>query len=293
MANTTTGTLADSLDIVKDAARIVREYEGVFKRTCDNQTLPKNTGLSWDEIALAQLSAQLVTETTVLDNPQTITDTLFSITPLVVGIQTIVTDRVMDRVSKKTIALMGKLAQNAMQRKKDQDYLTVFAGATTTLSGTGSTLAHGIVSAAVSRIIGNTTESSPEDGQIFAVLHPFQIKDIQDEIEAGLGTYTIPTGMTSDIFKQGMAGIDKVSSAAVFRDGNITVNATPDARGGIHHRMAIVMVQGHDIRTESRRRPEIGGGADEMFMYDEYAYGERSAGNWLYGVLSDATAPTA
>jgi len=27
-------------------------------------------------------------------------------------------------------------------------------------------------------------------------------------------------------------------------------------------------------------------------MYDEYAYGERSAGNWLFEVISDATTPT-
>ena len=293
MANTTTGSLADSLDVVKDSARIIREYEGVFQRVCDNHKLEANTGLAWDEISLSQISAQTVTETTILENPQSMADTLFSITPLVSGINTIVTDRVYQRISKKTIALMGKLAQNAMQRKKDEDFLAVFAGATTTLSGTGTTLASGIISAAVARITGNATEGAPEDGNIFAVLHPFQIKDIQDEIVAGIGTYPIPHGMTADVFKQGMAGIDRVSGAAVFRDGNIVANSTPDARGGVFHKMAIVMVQGHDIRTVTRRREEIGGGADELFIYDEHALGERSAGNWLYGILSDATAPTA
>ena len=292
-ANTTTGSLADSLETVIDGARLVREYEGVVMRTTDKQTLPENTGLSWEEISLAQLSAQLVTETTVLENPQQMSDSMITITPLVSGINTVVTDRVYRRVSKKTIALMGKLAQNAMNRKKDEDYLATFAGATTTLSGTGSTLASGILSAAVSRINGNTTEPAPSSGDIFAVLHPFQIKDIQDEIVAGLGTYTIPTGMTADIFKQGMSGIDRVSGAAVFADGNIAINSTPDARGAVHHRMAIVLVQGHGNRATTRRREEIGGGADELFIYDEYALGERSAGNWLYGVLSDATAPTA
>ena len=29
-----------------------------------------------------------------------------------------------------------------------------------------------------------------------------------------------------------------------------------------------------------------------LYLYDEYAYGERSAGNWLFEVYSDATAPT-
>ena len=35
-----------------------------------------------------------------------------------------------------------------------------------------------------------------------------------------------------------------------------------------------------------------GGGANELIIYDEYAWGERSAGNWLYELYTDATAPT-
>lgn len=291
-AITTTGSLADSLDVIRDAARIVREYEGVFQRVTDMQKLMPNTGLSWDEIALSGLTAQTVTETTILENPQQYVDTLFSVTPIISGINTIVTDRVYRRVSKKTIAQMGKLAQNAMQRKKDEDFLATFAGATTTLSGTGTTLTSNIISSGVARIYGNDTEAPPEDGNVFAVLHSFQIKDLQDEIVAGVGTYTIPHGMTEDVFKRGMAGIDRISGAAVFRDNNIARNATPDARGAVFHKMAIVLVQGHDIRTVTRRREEIGGGADELFIYDEYALGERSAGNWLYGILSDVTNPS-
>lgn len=291
-AITTTGSLADSLDVIRDAARIVREYEGVFQRVTDMQKLSANTGLSWDEIALSGLTAQTITETTILENPQQYVDTLFSVTPLVSGINTIVTDRVYRRVSKKTIAQMGKLAMNAMQRKKDEDFLATFAGATTTLAGTGQTLTSGVISAGVARITGNDTEAPPEDGNVFAVLHSYQIKDIQDEIVAGVGTYNIPHGMTEDVFKRGMAGIDRVSGAAVFRDNNIIRNSTPDARGAVFHKMAIVLVQGHDIRTVTRRREEIGGGADELFIYDEYALGERSAGNWLYGILSDVTNPS-
>jgi len=44
---TTTGSLADSLPSIIASARIVREYAGVNKKTCDQQTLDANTGLSW------------------------------------------------------------------------------------------------------------------------------------------------------------------------------------------------------------------------------------------------------
>lgn len=286
--HTTTGALADSLPTMIDAARLVREYDGVHMRTCDNQTLDEGQGLSWNEISLAQLTAQAITEQTYLDNPQQIADTLFTITPTVIGIQTIITDRTMRRISKKTTAKMGALAQNAMQRKKDEDYLTVLDGATTSLGGAGTTLASGIISAAVARIRGNTSE--PAKGAIFTVLHPFQLKDLQDEIVTGIGTYTVPSGMSEDTYRKGFKGM--LFDSNVFEDGNITIDSSDDAKGGVHAKEAIVKVQGHSIRTETRRRPEIGGGADELFMYDEYAYGERSAGNWLYEVYTDALAPT-
>ena len=53
-----------------------------------------------------------------------------------------------------------------------------------------------------------------------------------------------------------------------------------------------MLVQGRSPRTATVRREDIGGGATVVYLYDEYAYGERSAGNWLFEVYSDATAPT-
>src|SRR3972149_3815309 len=58
---TPTGSLTDSLPTVLADARIVREYEGVWKRTCDTRSLADNTGLSWNEISLSQLQAQDIT----------------------------------------------------------------------------------------------------------------------------------------------------------------------------------------------------------------------------------------
>lgn len=287
MAVTDTGSLADSKQLIIDSARIVNEYEGVWSRTTDVTRLDANTGLGWEEISLGQLTAQTVTETTVMDNPQSISDTLFQVTPTMTGINVIVTDRVYRRMPKSVIAKMGPLAQNAVDRKMDEDYLATFATATTTLAGTGATLASGVIDSAVTRIKGNPTERAM--GTIVAVLHPYQIKDIQDEIKSGVGTYTIPAGLTEEVFRRGFEG--SVGGANVYSDGNIAINSIPDARGAVHAREAIVTVKGMDLRSTTRRREEIGGGADEMFIYAEYGHGERSAGNWLYGVLSDATAP--
>lgn len=284
---TTTGSLADSLPFIIDSARLIREWEGVYMRTTEAHTLPENTGLEWDEIALEKLSAQTITETTELDNPQQIVDTLFSVEPATSGIQTRITDKAKRRISKNVAGQLGKLAGNAIARKQDEDYLTILDTATTSLAGAGTTLTSGHISAAVARIKGNTTERSV--GPISVVLHDFQLKDIQDEVTAGIGTYTVPTGMSEEFFRSGFMGT--LFGANVYTDGNITIDSLDDAKGGVHSREAIVMVQGHKPKTEMLRRPEIGGGSEDMFVYNEYAYGIRNQ-VWIYELHSDAAAPS-
>ena len=86
---TTTGSLADSLDDVRSSARIVREQVGKMSQLVDKQTLGEGIGLSWQEITYDALTAQAITENTELDNPQQIADSLLTITPTVVGIETL------------------------------------------------------------------------------------------------------------------------------------------------------------------------------------------------------------
>jgi len=81
----TTAGLADSLDDVRSSARIVREQEGGMPNLVEKVTLGEGVGLSWKELKYDQLTAQAVTETTELDNPQAITDSLITITPSVVN----------------------------------------------------------------------------------------------------------------------------------------------------------------------------------------------------------------
>ena len=286
--DTITQSLADSLDTVVASARQVREYEGVMPNLVDKVTLGEGTGLSWREVDMAQLTAQAITETTILDNPQQMSDSLRTITPTVTGIQTLITDRVASRLNPKAYAQLGSLAQNAIQRKKDEDGLTVLDGATTSLPGAGNTLTSGHIAAAVYRISSNETE--PGNPPYRCVLHGFQIKDIFDEIVIGIGTYNVPEGLTARVFAEGFRG--QIANAQIYEDGNISIDDDDDAKGGVFAQEAIVLVQGRSSRATSVRREDIGAGATVVYLYDEYAYGERSSGNWLYEILSDATAPT-
>jgi len=288
---TTTGSLADSLDDVRSSARIVREFEGVMPQLVDKKTLGEGIGLTWQEITYAALTAQAVTETTELDNPQQIADTILTITPTVVGIETFITDRVGARISTIGLGQIGSLGQNAIQRKKDEDGLTIFAtGATTASPGAGNTLTSGHVAAAKANISSNTTE--PGRPPFRCVLHGFQIQDLYNELVAGVGTYVTSEGPTARVFSTGFSL--PIAGCEVYEDGNIAIDSSADAIGGVFAMEGIVLVQGRSPRIVSVRNEKRGGGGEHIYHYDEYAYGERpsAAYGWVQKIVSDATAPT-
>ena len=285
---TTTSALADSLDDVRSSARIVREYEGVMPQLVEKVTLGEGIGLDWKEIKYDQLVAQAVTETTELDNPQQLADSLITITPTVVGIETFITDRVAARIAKVGLSKIGTLGQNAIQRKKDEDGLVLFASASTTSDpGTGATLSSGYIASAAANIRGNTTE--PGHDPIRCVLHPFQIHDLFNELVAGVGTDPVPEGITARVFQQGFQL--PIAGAEVYPDGNIALDGGDDANGGVFAMDGIVLVQGRAPRIISVRNEKRGGGGEHVYHYDEYAYGIRLS-SWVYLMRSDSAAPT-
>lgn len=185
---------------------------------------------------------------------------------------------------------MGGLAQAAISRKVDQDLLLVFDGATVSQPGANTTLDPMVISAMASQIKGNTTE--PWDGPVYCVLHPFQKHDIVSHLTSGVGTYPVPDGLSRETFTNGFEG--KIGGAEVYEDGNLTVDSSGDAKGGVFaggKGGGIVKVQGRSPWKTTRDEPSLGGGAISIWLWDEYAAGERSAGNWTKEIYSDATAP--
>ena len=284
---TTTESLQDSIPHMIVAARITREQEGDMMSLVDRQTLGKGMGKTWNEVGYQKLTAQSITNTTVLDNPQQLSDTNLPITPSQIAIHTFILDEVGERIIQRGPALFGALNQNAMRRKKNIDGITAMDGFTTSLGGSG-TLAHGHINAASTRITGNTTE--PGSLPIHCVLHDFQIKDLFDEVVASVGTYEVTSGMTVDVFKNGFTG-KVINRATIHSNGDIPIVSNV-AKGGVFSRDALVLVQGRSPRAVAVRDEATGGGGTNFYHYDEYSYGERSSGNWGYEIQSDATVPT-
>ena len=284
--DTTTGQLGDSLNTIVASARSTREFGGVIPQLVDSVTLATGSGLDWKETLFAQLSAQAITETTRNDNPQAYVDSAITIRPQMVQISTFITDKSRRNVSAKSLAQMGKLPGEALVRKEDEDGLTAM-DASTQMGATGTPIQTGDVASARYIISSNATEPGPMP--YAGVFHGYVIKDMYDELVAGIGTYPIPEGATAQVFKTGFTL--PIASVSIVEDGNITIDSTPDAKGFVFSKMAWVLVKGMALKTETERKPGWGGGGDLLYMTSEYAYGQRGAGNWSREIIADATAP--
>ena len=288
--DTVVTTVEEGLDTVLASARIEREYPAdVMLKLCDRQTLTEGTGTAWREFLSAKLTAQNYGENDVIDNPQELDGSVLSATPQLVAIQTYIGDRVQLRLNPKAYGTFGGLTQNAISRKKNQDGLALFSTFTAGQPGTGTTIASGHIMAMTRVITSDSDEPAMEP--IYGVFHGYGLYDIQSEILGGLGSYPIPNGYTQETFMRGFRG-GVVGGPQVYEDGLITINGTPDARGAVFAKMAVLCVQGKAPWIEMRREPQKGYGGWSVWLKDEYVWAERSPGNWARGMLHDATAPT-
>ena len=286
---TTTQTLSDSIPVMIASARLVREQEGDMVGLVERKTLKEGTGDTWHEVSYAKITAMAVNETSDNENIQILSDTDFNIKPTMIQIATMLIDKVTRNITKNGLRELAGLSQNAMQRKRNQDGLTTIDSTGSTQLGTaGSSLTFGLVAAGAANVTNNTTE--PGRPPLRFVHHGFAIHDIYSQFTAPVGTYDISAGSESfKVFARGFKGM--INSAEVFENGDLTIDASDDAKGGVFAQEGIVHVQEMTPRMEVERMPRKGGGADVITHTDSYAYGIRQ-NQWVQEVIADAAAPT-
>ena len=293
-------SFSEAVPIINHAARSRGEFPFVSHKLTDMQKLGPNEGDKWRELLFGQLTAQSIGAHDVLDSFQDLGgESVIEIEPAYSGIATKVTNAAYKRLSSVAVAQIGNRTGDALMRKLNDDTIAVFDTATSTLGTAGNVGTYGLVAAGVSRVrTGDKSTSStthePWTGPIVAVMNSYQVKHIQDEVTAGIGTYTVPTGMTEDYFKRGITDMT-VAGASIAVDDNIPIDSSSDARGAIFAQGkdgAIVTVEEEGLKTYSRFDPSYGGGADEIFTYKSWQHGERGGGIWMFKYVTDSTPPT-
>lgn len=293
---TTSGSFGNALPTVYAEARMIREQKsGSWERTTTVKRQAEGEGLAYNWFTVNQIDAQNMGETQTNSNFQQFSGSVQSAQPEMTQVIVKVTDRTYRKVSKNVTGSIGPAAGNAMARKKNRDYLSLFTTFSTTASpGTGNPLSHGHIAAAARNATSNTTE--PAMSTVSSVLQGFQIYDLQLEVLASIGTAAIPAGMTEEVYRNGFRG--QVAGSMIFEDGNIVPTSTPDANGATHAREGVYSVMGMTLKKATDRDHYFGGGADVIILTDEYAFAENKSGTagttqvFCYRHLSDATAPT-
>lgn len=284
-------SISNAVDFIIDTARAERDNGTVMTRLVDRQTLPKNSGYTWDETTVLRFDDPTgITETTELNDFRRFETSALAITPTMVGLAHFWTDRAKARLSTKVLAQTTVQMQNAFDRLKDKDLL-VHMDTFASLGGAGTTITQGYIGAAAAvNATGRVDE--PWDGAQATVLHSYQIKYLEDELLSGIGTYPTPNGLSEEVYRRGFRGMCR--DTEIFFDNNLTIDSAADAKGGTFARGgggAIVLVQGFNQRVKTREAPNKGGGGEEMYMYDDYGIGSRNT-NWGTELYFDATAPT-
>lgn len=297
--DTNRDAVTDSLPTMIMGARMVQEQPGhsSLPALCDRQMLGEGLGQTWREIAYERITAAGATDSTRLDNPQQLVDTPLSITPTLSLIHVFYTRLTVQQViaSAASIIRNGQLLYRAIERKKDVDGVTVGQAATTDLGNTANPLNSNLVSHAKYRISSNTTEPKTE-GPWYGVFHGFGLTDLDDEQTSGVGTYLVQPGLSQEVFQQSWTAMRRpVGGVQLIENGNITIVSNGAEgfifAGGPGGALPLVEQPLMGGNMDVRYNPLVGSGGWDVVLRDFYAYGERSAGNWLFSISHDATAP--
>src|SRR3990167_5023567 len=143
VGETTSGSLNNAHPSIFAEARRVREQKsGTWERTTTVKRQTEGEGYDYQWFTLNQIDAQDITETGTNNNFQQFAGSVQNTTPEMTQVIIKVTDRAYRKLSKNVTAQMGPAAGNAMVRKKNRDYLSLFTTFATTASpGTGAPLA--------------------------------------------------------------------------------------------------------------------------------------------------------
>lgn len=292
MAITTTAELGDTIDTLHEEAQFIAQFKAIMRGLCWN--IKKGKGSTVNVPYWSEATANNLVEGVDMSNSEQMEDTNVQITPAEVGLKIIVTDSSMEDDNEDLKRAAGVLLGDAYEKKRDQDLLALLDNGTTSLCGTGTTLTMGHVAAARATLGGNATSAGgPAPFPYVTVLHPYQTLDMVDVITPIVPTATYfnvtGTAFTDDIIKN--YSIGRLFGTTVMEDGNLSIDSTPDVKGGMFaagKRGGIIYVSAREPSIEPERDASLRGW--EMNYVGRYGVGNYKNG-WTVELYSDATAP--
>ncbi len=283
MAITTSASIGDVVDTVIAEARRTQLHRTVMEPVVRTYRVARGEGDQLEIPKFGTVTASALTEGVDMANPQTLTTTKLVISPAEVGAQIVVTDRALRTATEDMARAAGRVLGDAIAKKLDQDLLGLLDGFGTSLGGAGVNVTMGHLRAAVSRLHG---AGEPAPGPFQAVLHPYQAHDLAADISP-TGTYPVPSGISQTVLENHW--VARAFGVDVFQAGNLSVDASDDAKGGVFSKEAIVLVIFKNWAVERERDASLR--AWELNVVADYGFGEYED-SWGVEVYFDAAAPS-
>jgi hypothetical protein len=272
-------------------ARMTAQHAPVMRQLMTKEPLPDNMGNVLYLPKLGTVSASVVSESTDFASPQLIIDSQVTVTPTMLGVQVIITDKMARTIQEGFVRKAGRIMGNAMVKAEELILLALLDGFSTSLVGANNVAKWNHIYAAATQVRNGQSSGEPAEGPIYAVLHNYQWAALKKDLAgSGVGTTPIPTGLTEQIItSHWMGNIDGIN---VFTSGLLPIDANADAKGAVFAKSALIyMSTSLDMREERQRDASWGGGAWEINLFHEFGSGEYFDAHGIE-IFSDATALT-
>jgi len=230
-----------------------------------------------------EISAESVAEAEDYANPTTWTKTEHaSLSPGEIICQVVLTDRRIETDPEDARRDATLEMGNAIATKIDVDLVTDFASFTDSIGSSGTALTINKMAAGITQL-----RAAYCPNPIYTVIHPYGWHDIWDELGTPASSYAFLGDRANEALRSFFVG--NWLNIAWFISGNITVDSTPNAKGGLFNPQALAF----DTRKAPLLEPERDASlrAWELNLSAGYAHGVRRTAFGRY-VYHDATEPT-
>ncbi len=278
----------------------MQERVGVVRKTIEVETLPENSGPSYNLPKYGQVTTYALTDGIDMAQSQQITDTQMTITPTEYGAQVVLTDLMMMEVRDKFMQVASEILRDSFDRQQDQtlcddmDNYSIALGS----AGTALTLGHVMAATAAVSDAGRAADGTAgRGGEIapapyFGVFSPPQIHSLNKTLTGGIGSAgaTQITPQTENAIGFGGSFTIPGIGITIVSDTNFLKDSSDDIKGGVYSKMAQILVElGSAPSSETQRDASLR--ATEVNYVGRWARGEYND-NWGREMLFDSVRPS-
>ena len=243
MAATTSTTLDDLFANIIAAARFTAEEESLMMGLVTMYNIGDEAGKTIRVPKYPAVTAADLTEGRDMSS-STVSTSSVTITVGEVGAQVVLTD-VAAMGAGNPAEELGTVLGNSIATKIDTDLIALFDGFSTALGGAGTEITVADIFKAAATLRNNKAQ-----GDIFAVVHPFQAYQLKANLT---NTFANPNGGDAQNTAMINSYVGTIAGVDIYESSNITVDGSDDAKGAVFSREALAIAMKRDFQIETQR----------------------------------------